>query len=71
MSLWLAKKEARAKTQLSQSPFVSIPVFVHFTNVCPTLHYGCAELQWLIAHFKSTVLAHMDRYQTNENVLIV
>lgn len=71
MSLWLAKKAAHAKTQLSQSPFVSIPIFVHFTNVCPTLHYGCAELQWLIAYFKSAALAHMDRYQTNENVLIV
>lgn len=71
MSLWLAKKEVHANTQLSQSSIISIPIFIHFTIVCPTLHYGCAELQCLIASLKSTVLAHMDRYQTNENFPIV
>lgn len=47
-------------------------MFIRFPIVCPTLHYVCAELQWLIAYFKSNVLAHMNRLnQTNENILIV
>lgn len=71
MSLWLAKKEVHANTQMSQSSIVSIPIFIHFAIVCPTLHYGCAELQWLIASLMSTVLAHMDEHQTNENFLIL
>lgn len=29
MSLWLTKKEVHAKAQLSQSPFVSISIFVY------------------------------------------
>lgn len=55
MSLWLAKKDVHANTQLSQSSIVSIAAFIHFAIVCRTLHYGCAELQRLIAYLKSTV----------------
>lgn len=71
LSLWLVKKEAHANTQLSQSSIVSNPVFIHFTIVCPTLHYGSAQLLCLIDYLKSTVLAHMDRYRANENFRIV
>lgn len=64
-------KECTPTHGWANSLLFPIPRFVHFSIVCPTFHYGCAELWCLMAFLKPTVLDHMDTYHTNENVPIV